>query len=66
MHGEERLYYQDGQIQSRAEWRNNQKHGTTTFYYELGGVAAEIQYAFGEQVSSTYYDEEGNVKKNNL
>ena len=43
-----------------------QKHGTTTFYYELGGVAAEIQYQFGEQVSSTYYDEEGNVKKNNL
>jgi antitoxin component YwqK of YwqJK toxin-antitoxin module len=64
LHGEERLYYQDGQIQSRCEWRNNQKHGLSTFYYEQGAVAAELRYEFGNQVSATYYDEDGNVKKN--
>ena len=64
MHGQERRYYQDGQIQSREEWRNNQKHGQSIFYYELGSVAAELEYQFGKQVSSTYYDQEGVIKKN--
>jgi len=64
MHGQERRYYQDGQIQSKEEWRNNQKHGKSIFYYELGAVAAELEYQFGSQVSATYYDEDGAIKKN--
>jgi antitoxin component YwqK of YwqJK toxin-antitoxin module len=46
------------------EWRNNQKHGKSIFYYELGAVAAELEYQFGSQVSATYYDEDGAIKKN--
>ncbi len=56
------FWYENGQKKAETEFRDGKLEGKSTLWYENGQKKSEFEVRDGQEVSSTEWDENGNVK----
>jgi antitoxin component YwqK of YwqJK toxin-antitoxin module/Tfp pilus assembly protein PilF len=59
--GEWHSYYIDGTLEIKNFYHKDQLHGEQQFYSVEGKIERAFQYKYGELISETYFDNEGNA-----
>lgn len=67
LHGEQLVYYPDGQVTEFAEYKNGVLHGITSKYASNGNLIEEVEYKFGkENGRAKYFELNGNLKETGM
>lgn len=57
------LFYPNGQIERKVNYKNNKKHGTSLFYYPDGTVYGRVEYRKDSlHGNSIWYDRKGHIQ----
>jgi antitoxin component YwqK of YwqJK toxin-antitoxin module len=63
--GKYELYYNNGELQEKGEYENDEKHGKWRTYYEDGSLKTKEEYEFGVKTGTyKFYDNKGVLRVN--
>ena len=62
LHGDWKMYYDDGTLMHSGEYFFGQKNGYERWYYPNGNIKTEVKYSFDIQISDMLsWDDSGNL-----